>query len=97
RIEDPHGVRAAGGAHDDAVPEDLRGDAGRPNAVRARRAPGPRDPGARRDRVHRRILTAVVPAAEEIISHSDLHVRAEWAGLAIDEVVHRHEVLRPAR
>src|SRR6266480_357548 len=65
RMEDPHGVRAARGAHDDAVPENLRRNAGRLDAVRTGGIPGPGDPGPRRDRVDGRVLAAVLRAAEE--------------------------------
>src|SRR5881396_3888180 len=96
-MEDPHRVNAACGAHDDAVPEDLRRNAGRLDAVRAGGIPGPGDPGARRDRVDRRVLAPVLHAAEEIVAHGNVNVRAERAWLAEDEVVHDHEVLGPAR
>src|SRR5438034_11367305 len=96
-MEDPHGVSAARGAHDDAVPEDLRRNAGRLDAVRAGGIPGPGDPGARRDRVDGWVLAAVLRAAEEDVTHGHVGVRAERARLAEDEVVHDHEVLRPAR
>src|SRR5204862_2858247 len=96
-MEDPHGVRAAGVAHDNAVPEDLRRNAGRLNAVRAGRIPGPRDPGARRNRIDGRVLAAVLRAAVEDVAHGDVDVGAERAWLAVQEVVHHPEVLRSTR
>src|SRR5207244_7968169 len=75
-ILERHRIGVVGCVHDHAVPEDVRDLAGRLNAVRARRVPGPRDGAARRDGVHRRVLASVVSAAKENVAHHDL---AHWA------------------
>src|SRR5207247_5025903 len=81
-IPEGHRIRLVGPAHDDAVPEDLRGHAGRLDGVRARGVPGPRDALARRDRVHGGVLAAVVRTPEEDVPHRDLADRARAASPA---------------
>src|SRR6184192_4362198 len=71
RIAERHGIGLVRPGQDHAVPEDLRGQAGRLDAVRAP-VPGPRDARARHYRVHGGVLGSVVGTAEENISHRDL-------------------------
>src|SRR5205809_7141153 len=56
-------------AHRHAVPEDLRGHAGRLDGVRPRGVPGPGDAVARRDRVHGGARASVVDTSEEDVPH----------------------------
>src|SRR6266576_3516655 len=91
-----HRIAVARMTHDHAVPEDRRGDARGPDAVRARRAPGPGDRATRVDRVHGGVLTPIRDTTEEVVPHADLSV-GQLARLAIDKVVHDHEVLGAAR
>src|SRR5438093_7717279 len=76
RIAERHRIGLVRPDQDHAVPEDLRGQAGRLDAVRPGGIPGPRDAAARRYRVHGGVLAAVAGTAEEVISHRDLADRA---------------------
>src|SRR5438034_4070236 len=67
RIAERHRISAVRPDQDHAVPEDLRGQAGRLDAVRPP-VPGPRDARARNDRVDGGVLGSVAGTAEENIS-----------------------------
>src|SRR5438876_884951 len=71
RIAERHRIGVVRPDQDHAVPEDLRGQAGRLDAVRPP-VPGPRDARARRYRVHGGVLAPVASAPEEGVSHRDL-------------------------